>query len=158
MFFGNGKGYYFPFFPSLLFLSPLEFFFSPFLAFPSFFCFSAFGEEVFFPLEADFFLPGGMISGEALSAEIPSVKALSGAVLSVIRGAGAGLAKAAVGGDFFSGIGGISGDAGAGAAAGSGMYSRISLISQFKRAQRVSSVWVDTCMFFFRRPICPALK
>ena len=55
-------------------------------------------------------MPGGMISGEALSAENPSGKALSGAVLSVIRGAGAGLAKAAVGGDFFSGIGGIFAD------------------------------------------------
>ena len=147
-----------PFFPLCSFYRLWSSFFLLFWLFPLFSVFPLLGRKFFFPLEADFFLPGGMISGEALSAEIPSVKALSGAVLSVIRGAGAGLAKAAVGGDFFSGIGRISGDAGAGAAAGSGMYSRISLISQFKRVQRVSSVWVDTCIFFFRRPICPALK
>ena len=44
------------------------------------------------------------------------------------------------------------------AASWSGMYSRTSLMPQFNRVQRVSRVWVDTCMFFFRRPICPALK
>ena len=45
-----------------------------------------------------------------------------------------------------------------GAGCPSGMYSMISLISQPSSVQRVSRVWVDTCMFFFSRPIWPALK
>ena len=40
----------------------------------------------------------------------------------------------------------------------SGIYSTISSILQFKIWQRTSSVWVDTYIFFFRRPIWPALK
>lgn len=51
---------------------------------------------------------------------------------------------------------GTEGSSGAGLP--SGMYSMISLISQPSSVQRVSRVWVDTCMFFFSRPIWPALK
>lgn len=144
--------FYLFFFPSFDFFPSLEAFLSPFFDFPVFFCLSFLGESAFLGTEdagagedacllsrasdgTEGVLSGG---GDASATE-------AAAFGRELAGADRGVSLSEVtSGEELSGIPGI--------------YSMMSLISQFRIVQSVSRVWVDTCMFFFRRPICPALK